>query len=253
MRQGAALRILNEYAAGQWGMVTAAQAAGLGVERATLTRMVAAGLLEHVMRGVYGIPAALTTPHLAERAVWLRLDTRPAWERPLDGTDAMISHQSAAAVHDLGDLVPAEIELTVPRRRTTRDPAVRLRVGRLTERDVATVDGLPVTTVERTVLDLLADHTDGSHVGDVLAAALDRRLVDLDQLGDRAAEYAARYGVTGVDRGRRLLERLLDEIGYDGADRYRRLASLARQLADLDDPQLDRLSAALREIRRTGE
>jgi len=253
MRNTEALQIIGEHAAEQWGMVTAAQALDLGVQRVTLTRLVAAGLLEHVMRGVYGIPAALNTPHLHEKAAWLRLDpTTPAWRRkPLDDAGGVISHRSAAAVHDLGDLVPHAVELTVPRRRTTRDPAIRLRPGTLTESDVTTVDGLPVTTAERTVLDLLADHTDGSHVGDVVAAALGRRIIDLDRLGDRADVYAARYGVTGgVRRGRRLLDRLLDEVGYQGVDEQdRRLASLARQLADLDPAQLDTLSVALREIR----
>ena len=253
MKQAKALRVLGEYAADQWGMVTAAQAADLDVQRVTLTRLVAAGLLDHVIRGVYGIPAALSSPHLIEKAVWLRLDpSTPAWQRePLDGGGGVVSHRSAAAVHELGDLVADAVEVTVPRRRTTRDNAVRLRRGTLTDSDVARVDGLPVTTAERTVLDLLADHTDGGHVADVLAAALRRNLVDIDGLGDRADAFAGRYGITGgAHRGRRLLDRLLAEIGYDAAgERDRRLASLAHQLDGLNDDQLLGLSAAMREIR----
>jgi predicted transcriptional regulator of viral defense system len=252
-----ALRLLGEYAADQWGLVTAAQAAGLGVPRVTLTRLTAAGVLEHVLHGVYGVPAALSSANLTEKAVWLRLDpSRPAWQRhPLDGSGGVVSHRSAAAVHDLGDVIPDVVELTVPRRRTTRDRGVRLRLGSLSPGDVERVDGLPVTTAERTVLDLLADHMDGGHIGGVLADALRRRLVDLDRLADHAQRYAARYGVTsGPHRGRQLLDQFLDEAGYDGADEpERRLASLARQLASLDADQMQGLSEALRHIRDGGQ
>lgn len=252
-----ALRLLSEYAAEQWGLVTTAQAAGIGVPRVTLTRLAAAGVLEHVLRGVYGVPAALTSANLTEKAVWLRLDpSRPAWQRrPLDGSGGVVSHRSAAAVHDLGDVIPDLVELTVPRRRTTRDRGVRLRTGSLSPGEVERVDGLPVTTAGRTVLDLLADHTDGGHIGGVLASALRRRLVDLDQLADQAEHYAARYGVTsGPRRGRQLMDQFLDEAGYDGAEEpERRLASLARQLASLDAGQVQGLSEALRHIRGGGQ
>jgi|GEM_PF-1931114 len=252
MNQLWALRVIGEFAADQWGLITAAQAAELGVQRVTLTRLTASGLLEHVTRAVYCIPAAATAPHLMDKAAWLRLDpSRPAWQRdPLDSAGGVISHRSAAAMHDLGDVIPVAVELTVPRRRTTRDRGVRLRTGVLAGRDVTTVDGLPVTTAERTVLDLLADHTDGGQVAGVLVAALRRRLVDIGRLGDRAEAHAARYGVTGgVRPGHRLVERLLEETGYGGHGEHdRRLASLARQLEGLDPAQLRGMSEALHEI-----
>ncbi len=168
---------------------------------------------------------------------------RPGWERaPLDPDGGVISHRSAAAVHDLGDLVPDMVEITVPRRRTTRDPDVRLRVDRLTEADVTYVDGLPVTTVERTIVDLLADHTDGGHVGDILAAAHRRDLVNLTTLALRVARYAPAYGIHGgPDRGTALISLLLLQVDHD-----EQLSSVASQLVELNPAQLRRLSQLLR-------
>ena len=252
MRVTEAMLLVGQVVGEQWGLLTAAQATAAGVDRVTLTRLTRSGLLEHITRGVYAVPAAAaSTSHLAERAAWLRLDpARPAWERqPLDADGGVVSHRSAAALHGLGDLLADQVELTVPRRRTTRDPDVKLRVGVLEPGDVTLVDGLPTTTPTRTVLDLLADHVDGGHIGDVLADARDRGLVDLDALADRAVPHAARYGVKpGADRGRRLLNYLLDQAGRSEPEASQAVA-VARQLAGLHSRQLAELSKALDAVR----
>jgi len=250
MRQGAALRVLGEYAADQWGLVTAAQAKRLGVDSVTVSRLAEAGLLAHVARGVYAMPAAMASAHLDERAAWLRLaPDRPGWERePLDKDGGVISHRSATAVHDLGDLVAESVEITVPRRRTTRDPGVWLRTGRLTKADVTRIDGLPVTTVDRTIVDLLADRTDGGHVGEVLAEAHRHNLVDLNKLARKVAPHAVAYGIHGgPDRGAKLISHLLDHVGHGlPSDHDRQVSAVARQLAALDSAQLQRISELLR-------
>ncbi|MPY79992.1 MAG: hypothetical protein GEV04_16345, partial [Actinophytocola sp.] len=166
MRLAEAIRVVSDHAADQWGMLTTAQATAAGVNRTTLVRLVDAGLLESPARTVYMVPAATPT-HIEERAAWLRLEPRrPAWQRgPLDSDGGVLSHRTAAKIHGLGDLPTDGVEITVPRRRTTRDPQVRLRRAALTPSEVTVIDGLPVTTVERTILDLLADHIDGGHVG----------------------------------------------------------------------------------------
>lgn len=234
MRTVQALRIVGDHAADQWGMVTTAQAVAAGVDRTTLVRLVDAGLLESPARGVYVVPAASPT-HVDERAAWLRLEPRrAAWRRrPLDDDGGVLSHRSAAKIHGLGDLITEGVDITVPRRRTTRDPHVRLRRGTLTGDEVTVIDGLPVTTVERTVLDLLADHVDGGHVGDMIADALRRNAVDLDMLSAQAGTYAAKYGIRGRD-GRALLTNLLSQASE--GDTYRR-NEMATLLSSLDHRQ----------------
>ncbi len=236
MARGTALRILAEFGEGQWGMVTAAQAAGRGVNTTMLTRLVQAGLLEPLTRGVYRLPGH--GPDLLDtvKAAWLRLDPQlPAWERkPLGANGGVVSHRSAAAAHRIGDLVAERVEITVPRRRTTRDAHMHLRRGRLAPDEVTRLDGLPVTTVERTVVDLLADHVDGGHIGDVIADANQQGVLDVDKLAAQAEPFAIRYGVRGRD-GQALLSSLTELAGRGPIG----------QIAEINE-QVDQLAASLR-------
>ncbi len=214
-----AMEAMADHTTEQWGMITAAQAKAAGVDGMTLQRAVEAGLLERVRRGCYLATAATMPKHLQPKAVWLTLNpTVPAWDRPdLDPDGGVISHSSAALIHDIGDRRADIVEITVPRRRVTREQDVSPRRAELTEDDVELVDGLPVTTVPRTIIDHLADHVDGGHVGAMIYHAARRGLVDLDQLADRSGTYARRYGLTRGN-GRGLIEYLLAQAGRSLAD-----------------------------------
>lgn len=210
MERTDALRALNELATEQASLVTAAQASQAGVDHLTQHRLVAAGLLERMGRGVYQVSGAQPPDHPWIRVAWLRLDPRtPAWKRTgLGAKDGVVSHRSAALLHRLGDIPAHDVELSVPQRRTTREPGVRLLTRPdLTEQDITFVSGLPVTTPERTILDLLQDHADGGHIGRIIADADRQGLVDVDALGPKADGFAARYGMPEAS-GRELLSEL---------------------------------------------
>ena len=66
------------------------------------------------------------------------------------------SHRSAAALWDLpGSVEQAVAEITCPRwRRAQHDGLIVHESTALSERDITFVDGIPVTTVERTIFDL---------------------------------------------------------------------------------------------------
>lgn len=214
MEMTRALEVLGDFTADQWGMVTSAQAKAAGVDGVTLLRMVEAGLLERVRRGCYVVVAGAQTRHVREKSVWLLLNPAvPAWKRPrLDPDGGVVSHSSAALIHDIGDLRADTVEITVPRRRTTRESDVRLRRRVLDEADVTLVDGLPITTVERTIVDHLDDHVDGGHVGQMIYHAVRAELVAVDSLAARIGDYNPRYGVKGRD-GRALIDYLLAQGG----------------------------------------
>ncbi|UMP05771.1 type IV toxin-antitoxin system AbiEi family antitoxin domain-containing protein [Amycolatopsis sp. EV170708-02-1] len=215
MRTGDALRLLSAFTSAQWGMVTSRQAKGAGVDGVTLHRLEKAGHLDRVRHGVYAATIAVVTEAREEQAAWLMLDpAEPAWKRAsLDPNGGVISHESAARLHGLGELVDDRIVLTTPRRRTSRDHDVRFRIAGLLEDDVTTIDGLPVTTALRTILDLLDQHTDGSHVAAIIQEAVEAGFVRLDVLAERIGPYALRYGVRRHGDGEALLDRLLAEIG----------------------------------------
>jgi predicted transcriptional regulator of viral defense system len=209
-----ALELLGGYTTGQWGMVTTRQAHSLGVDDVTLHRLRTAGLLETVRHGVHAATSAAASDARPEQAVWLSLrpDT-PGWERPkVDPDGGVVSHQSAARLHGLGDLPDTHLELTVPRRRTMRDQNVLLRKGELADDDVTLLDGLPVTTPLRTVRDLLDRRTDASHVATIIRQAVEAGQLATDELPGAIAPYARRYGAPAGD-GTALLAHLLAQLG----------------------------------------
>jgi predicted transcriptional regulator of viral defense system len=209
-----ALELLGAYTAGQWGMVTTRQAQMLGVDEVTLHRLKTAGLLEGVRHGVHALTSAEASDTRAEQAAWLALRPGVAgWERPkLDPDGGVISHRSAARQHGLGDLVHTRVEMTVPRRRTMRDPNVWLHRAELTDADVTVLNGLPVTTPTRLIRDLLDQHIDASHIATIIRQAVEGGQVRLDELAEQLKPYARRYGAKPLS-GTALLELLLAQIG----------------------------------------
>ncbi|WP_173019565.1 type IV toxin-antitoxin system AbiEi family antitoxin domain-containing protein [Streptomyces alkaliphilus] len=207
--------ILSGVAADQWGLVTAAQAKKLGLNAVQLKRLTGVGLLENVGRGVYAMPAAGQPRHLETKVAWLRLQPEVfAWERaPGDPDSGVVSHASACRLHDLGDIPASGVEISVPRRRTTVEPFVRLRTARLDTADITVIDGLPVTTVERTVVDLLKAKADGGHVGGVIADAVRRDLVNIDKLAERVQPFVRRYGLPSSTTGHELVDHLVEQAG----------------------------------------
>ncbi|GIG29264.1 type IV toxin-antitoxin system AbiEi family antitoxin domain-containing protein [Cellulomonas marina] len=187
------LATLTELAAGQWGLVTAAQAQEVGVSRMQLARLVDAGILDRVAHGVYATPAVLGDELLGLRTAWVALQPRRAVaDRLADPIDAgVVSHASAAQLHGLGDLLADEHELTLPTRYQSTRPGVRVHRAALAPDDVTVVAGLPVTTAARTVADLLSAGHDLEHVGQVAADAVRKGSADGRALV-RALEPVAR-------------------------------------------------------------
>ena len=110
--------------------------------------------------------------------------------------DAVVSGPSAAYLHGVGQMVPEPYEFTVPKRRKTRRDGIVLKSRRLTPADVTRREGLPVTTQERTIADLVQDWQDLSIVGGVVA---DTGSVDPDRMGELLAPLAARHGLPRGD------------------------------------------------------
>jgi hypothetical protein len=74
------------------------------------------------------------------------------------GSEAVLSHRSAADLLELRIDHRAAIDVTVPGRSLHRHEGLIVHCSRtLTAADVTTVDGIPCTTVARTLLDLAAE------------------------------------------------------------------------------------------------
>ncbi|WP_300007534.1 type IV toxin-antitoxin system AbiEi family antitoxin domain-containing protein [Pseudonocardia sp.] len=203
--------VLSDLGAGQWGLVTAPQARAAGLSRVQLSRMCSAGLLVRLAHGVYALRGAMGAESIELYAAWLALDpARLAVNRLSDGPDGpVVSHASAAAFFGFGDLDSDRHEFTVPARKQTRRPDLRLHRGALSSDDVVVHRGLPVTTPARTVVDLLTDGHDGGHVAGVLAGAIRARQLNVDELRGQLAPFAVRFGFRRHD-GEALLQHLLE-------------------------------------------
>lgn len=205
---------LDEISASQWGMVTTAQAEKVGVSRLELSRLASRGRMERIAQGVYkyaGVPGAMTD---ALKAVWLSTEPGYLAEERLSGAgiSVVVSGESAAMLHGVGDLRAERHEFTVSVRRQTQRSDVRYRVRAVEHRDLTIVDGLPVTSVERTVADLVETRTDLSLVGGVVRDAVTKYSLDRGRLQDLLAPLASRNGVAAGD-GAALLDRLLEIAG----------------------------------------
>ncbi|GAA2955065.1 MULTISPECIES: type IV toxin-antitoxin system AbiEi family antitoxin domain-containing protein [Streptomyces] len=215
MDRGEQLGRIAEYAADQWGLVTTAQAKRIGLNSVQIRRLTEAGLLENVGRGVYLLQAAGFPMHLEIKVAWLRLQPVVfASERLLGGRDSgVVSHASACQLHGLGDIPAPKTEISVPRRRTTTEPFVHLRTVQLEPDDITLVEGLPVTTARRTILDLLRSKTDGGHLGGVIADAERLDLVAIQDLQESAQPFTRTYGLPAQATGQELIEHLVDQAG----------------------------------------
>ncbi|MFE6904132.1 type IV toxin-antitoxin system AbiEi family antitoxin domain-containing protein [Streptomyces sp. NPDC057717] len=215
MDRGEQMALLSGVAGSQWGLVTAAQAKRAGLSAVQLLRLSEAGLIEGVGRGVYLVVAAGFPEHLDIKIAWLRLQPKEnAWERTSPSADSgVVSHASACQLHELGDVPAPEVTLSVPRRRTTTEPTVRLQKGSLEPAEVTVVDGLPVTTATRTIVDLLRAKTDGGHVGGVIVDAERRDLIDLPDLAEQVQAFVRAYGLSAAASGMDLIEHLVQQTG----------------------------------------
>jgi hypothetical protein len=204
------MRRILEVAEGQWGLITRRQAEAAGVAWSSLARLAATGMIERVAHGVYRVRGGGEPDHLALRAAWLQLDPgRPAWERLGDPRAPVVSHASEAALYGVGDLRPDVHEFTVPARRQSRRPDVRLHQAQVPIPERAVLGGLPVTRPARLVADLLSDHVEPAAVAGIAAELLDRRLEDEPGLAGSLGPYAARFGYWPGD-GRAMLSHLLE-------------------------------------------
>jgi very-short-patch-repair endonuclease len=144
------------------GLVTRKELLALGLSSSAIGRRVSAGRLHPIHAGVYAVGHRVLPELGREQAALLAC-----------GWGAVLSHHSAAAVWRL--LAPdGAVHVTVPRRGEAA--GIRLHESAVLPREEVRVrEGLPVTSVARTLLDLAG--TDGRAFGRALDEALVRRLV----------------------------------------------------------------------------
>jgi predicted transcriptional regulator of viral defense system len=139
-------RLIAALAERQHGVVATWQLVALGLTHDGIGYRAQTGRLHRIHQGVYAVGHRKLTPNGHRMAAVLAY-----------GPDAVLSHRSAAALWGFGH--PSyRIDVTTPHRRSGRK-AIRAHTSALHPEDRTTRDGIPVTSVARTILDLAARST----------------------------------------------------------------------------------------------
>lgn len=138
-------RIIAWLAARQHGVVSWQQLLDAGLSRTVIDRRVRIGLLHRVYRGVFAVGHPRLTPEGRWMAAVLAY-----------GDNAALSHASAAALWTVRPSASAWIDISVASHggRAKRSGIRLHRCATLTAEELTTHGGIPVTTLERTLLDI---------------------------------------------------------------------------------------------------
>ena len=177
-------RAVAELASRQRGIVARAQLLAIGFGPGAIAGRLQSGVLHSIHRGVYAFGHRALVPGAVELAAALAC-----------GRDAVVSHADAAHLYELLPY-PARrtpVNITVPRESCPARPGIqahRTRAFGLGE--IGTLDGIPITSPARTILDLAAENP--QQLERALAEAQARRLVTDSDLSRLLARYPGRPG-----------------------------------------------------------
>ena len=157
--------VLYPLAERRAGYITTAQAAEVGVSRQQLSYLARTGSLDRVAQGIYRLRRfpAQRFEDVIVACLWV-------------GEESVASHDTALAVYELTDAMPAVIHVSVPRRFRGQRRGIVVHTAPLGDGERTERAGVPVTTVERTIADVL--ERSGQELARPAAEqALERRLV----------------------------------------------------------------------------
>jgi predicted transcriptional regulator of viral defense system len=173
-------RRLFEVAERQQGFFTTKQAKAAGFAENTHPSHVQVGNWIREHRGIYRLALFPLSdrPDLVQWALWSRNRN--------EEVEGVYSHQTALSLHELSDLNPAKLHMTVPRRfrRNSEIPGILvLHYADLPASDIQEAQGFQLTRPLRTILDLMeADAVERGFIRQALRQALERGLITRQEL-----------------------------------------------------------------------
>jgi hypothetical protein len=185
-----ASRRLFDLAEQQQGYFTTKQAKAAGFAENTHPYHVQAGNWVREHRGIYRLARfpATDRPDLALWSLWSK--------NRKEDVEGVYSHQTAISLHELSDLNPARLHMTVPTnfRRNSEIPGVLLlHHGNLTESDIQSGPGYQYTRPLRTIIDLIeAGTVEKNFIRQAVRQAVDRGLITRQQIQKATMSEPAR-------------------------------------------------------------
>lgn len=168
-------RSLFALASQQGGYFTASQARQIGYSHQAQAHHVHVGNWHRVDRALFRLTEWVPGEH----------DDLARWTLWSDGR-GIVSHESALAVHDVGEFESARVQLTVPPGFRKRGDGVELHVGEIPPQDVVEHTGFRVTTAGRSLVDLAGRGAEEDQLARAIDDARAKGLVTSRQLRERA-------------------------------------------------------------------
>ena len=172
-------------AASQYGLVALWQVERrLGLNVKAIDKRVAMGRLHRVHQGVYcvGHPLLSRKGHLMAAVLSC-------------GSDAVLSHRSAAFLHGILDDNRNRVDVIAPNRRGRAPKSIAAhRDGTLTSTDKVVIDGIPCTSLARTLLDIAATQSASTLAFAVNQAEVEE-VFDLTEVVELLGRSKGRRGV----------------------------------------------------------
>jgi very-short-patch-repair endonuclease len=176
---------IAELAEQQHGVVSRSQLCRIGLSEDAINRRLRLGRLHRLHRGVYAVGHGVTS----QKGRWMAGVLA-------SGHESVLSHRSAAALWGIRSSAGEVVHVTLQHKSRTSRP-IRRHVALLPDDEVTVHEGIPVTTVPRTVLDLAS----ASSVDDVevlIRQVEFLRLYDQLSFPDLIKRYPRRRGVARV-------------------------------------------------------
>lgn len=181
-------RRLFALASAQGCYFTAAQAKAIGYSYQAQAHHVAAGNWSRVGRAIFRLAECVAEQH----------DDLVRWTLWSKGTGT-ISHESALAVHGVGEFESSRVHLTVPDGFARREPSVNLHFAKLPASDVHEHTGFRITNVARSLIDVAAAGADEDQLARAIGEAVDAGHLALRSLRARA-EAVDLMGALRIER-----------------------------------------------------
>ena len=188
---------LFKVAEGQHGYFTTKQAVACGYVDQNHRHHVSSGAWIRAHRGIYRLARFPWLPE-DQYSLW------SLWSRDRGGNpQGVFSHQTALSIHELSDVMPAKLHITVPpgfRRNSALPGVLNLHRAILPESDVELRQGYCVTRPLRAITDLLRDGSESrDHLRQALRQGLERGLITQTELR-KHPERAALQELLGRSR-----------------------------------------------------
>lgn len=167
---------LYRIAEEQAGYFSLIQAKELDLHRSQIYREIKRNKFERAAWGVYRF-----TQFPASRFEEIHVAVLSA------GKNAFVGFQTALYIYDLSDIIPDEIHLILPQTSSRRRPGICVHHANLEPDDIILWEGLKMTTVSRTIVDVARTHYDETQIDLAIQQALFRGLTTKEKLTIQAA------------------------------------------------------------------